>query len=623
MNEWLTELGILDIIATTTPNGASDVKPAFLQPLQGKAQVFLTGDNDLAGLGYIRKCGTLLLEHVPDLRCLIVPDEVKDWTEWKQRSGTAEEFRRLLNAAPLWTPETQADAQPMRPELHADIGDLDVSTRRAWEAIHIGNTPPRLFLHGSMPVRIECDEDGHSLRLVPLTPDRLRHHVAILAHWTTLKSVPFTKKADWVRTECRPPMDVINNMLAAPIIPLPVLSRIVEVPVFAASGALVQHPGYDEGARLFYQPYSPAMTKMSLPAEPTMEDVSRAKAQIDDLLGDFPFVSAADRTHAVALAVLPFVRDVIDGPTPLHMAEAASAGTGKTLLVETLLTPSVGRQLGIIAEARDDDEWRKRFTARFRDGCPVTVIDNLSRPLDSGTVSAALTATRWEDRVLGKSETIVLPVRTIFVCTANNPVLSMEIARRSIRIRLDPQMDRPWLRNGFRHPDLRTFVEHERPAIIAALVTLVLAWIQAGRPKPAARPLGSFEAWSTIVGGIVEFAGYQDFLGNVVEFYEAADSDGTLWRLFVSSWWDAYQGRTVSVKDLFDIATSIDGFSLGRGTSERGQKTVLGQSIKKHRDQIVGRFRVQEAGTYGSGTQWRLQPVEVPAPDPVESMTLT
>jgi hypothetical protein len=420
-------------------------------------------------------------------------------------------------------------------------------------------------------------------------------------------------------------MDVIVNMLASPAIPLPVLCRIVEVPVFSARGLLVQRPGYDAEAQLYYQPYSSAMTALSVPATPTASDIAHAKARLDDVLADFPFVSDADQAHAVGLAVVPFVRDLIDGPTPLQMVEAASPGSGKNLLVDSLLSPSVGRRVGMIAEARDDDEWRKRLTARFREAHTVTVLDNLSHPLDSGVVASALTSTRWEDRVLGKTETLALPVHTIWVATANNPILSMEIARRAVRIRLDPKMDRPWLREGFRHADLRAFVERERPALIRAVLILVQAWINAGRPAPQAKPLGSFEAWSALVGGIVEFAGYPHFLGNALEFYDASDSDGVLWRVFVTAWWDLYQGRTVSVTDLYELAKGLDGFNLGRGSSERGQKTVLGQSLKKHRDQVIGCFRIQDAGTYANGAQWKLQSVaaSIQESDPVEHITLT
>ena len=603
---------------------ASNLTPVAEQLRQQcpTATIVVCGDNDLRGAG--QRAAREAAEAVSGVVVVVVlPEEQgQDFNDVHVQRGL-DAVKVAIEAALLAAQPRDANAehaQDNRPELDCDIGDLDEITSRAWDAIRLNNLPPQLFLYGSVASRIELDEDGRSLRIVELTPDRLRHHAAQLARWTRTKKLQ--------RVECRPPMDVIKNMLAAQQIPLPILSRIVEVPVFSDRGNLVQRPGYDVEARLYYQPYSLSITPVTIPTEPTADEVATAKARLDDLIRDFPLVSAADCTHTIALAIVPFVRDLIDGPVPLHVTEAPCPGSGKNLLVEVALHPSVGTRIGAIAEARDDDEWRKRLTARLRESCPITLIDNLSRPLDSGTVSAVLTARRWEDRLLGKNETIAVPVRTIFVCTANNPMLSMEIARRSIRIRLDPKMDRPWLRNGFRHPDLRTFVEHERPALIVALLTLVQAWMKAGRPKPAAKPLGSFESWSHIVGGIVEFAGYKNFLGNALEFYEAADSEGAIWRLFVIAWWNTYQGQTVSAKDLFAIAIKIDGFYLGRGPSEQGQRTVLGQSLEKHRDQTVGCFRIQAAGTYANGAQWRLQQITTPAPElqsveDVENITLT
>jgi putative DNA primase/helicase len=60
-----------------------------------------------------------------------------------------------------------------------------------------------------------------------------------------------------------------------------------------------------------------------VPNEPSEADLVRARALIlDDLLCDFPFVSDANRAHAVARFLLPFVRELISGPTPLHLIEA-------------------------------------------------------------------------------------------------------------------------------------------------------------------------------------------------------------------------------------------------------------------------------------------------------------
>jgi len=55
------------------------------------------------------------------------------------------------------------------------------------------------------------------------------------------------------------------------------------------------------------------------PDEPTAEDITAARALlIDDLLVDFPFVDDSDRAHAIAAIILPFIRRMIDGPTPMH-----------------------------------------------------------------------------------------------------------------------------------------------------------------------------------------------------------------------------------------------------------------------------------------------------------------
>jgi hypothetical protein len=106
VNTWLAELNLADhFAATTTAHGASDVKPAYLAPLIDKTTVVLSGDNDPAGHGYVKRCGALLHGHVHDLRHIQVSEDVNDWTEWKERGATAADFERLLDAAPVWTPE--------------------------------------------------------------------------------------------------------------------------------------------------------------------------------------------------------------------------------------------------------------------------------------------------------------------------------------------------------------------------------------------------------------------------------------------------------------------------------------------------------------------------------------
>ena len=82
-----------------------------------------------------------------------------------------------------------------------------------------------------------------------------------------------------------------------------------------------------------------------------------------ELLGDFPFVGNAEEAHASALTLQPFVRELIQGPTPLYLLEKPTAGTGASLLVSATTMIATGRHPTMLTEGKDEDEWRKRITA--------------------------------------------------------------------------------------------------------------------------------------------------------------------------------------------------------------------------------------------------------------------
>jgi putative DNA primase/helicase len=259
------------------------------------------------------------------------------------------------------------------------------------------------------------------------------------------------------------------------------------------------------------------------------------------LLGQFPFTGGPELAHAVALLLLPFARELIDGPTPLHLIEKPSPGTGGSLLADVLTFPALGRPAGVMTEARSEEEWRKRITAQLRTGASVVLIDNLRECLDSAAVSAAITAPVWEDRLLGVSTILRLTVRCAWVATGNNPQLSNEMTRRAVRIRLDAKVDRPWLRTGWRHPDLRRWAAEHRADLVWAALVLIRAWAAAGRPR-GPKALGMFDAWSAVLGGILTVAEIPGFLGNLAEFYGASDLEGATW----GRWWPAGGGGSAT-----------------------------------------------------------------------------
>ena len=215
-------------------------------------------------------------------------------------------------------------------------------------------------------------------------------------------------------------------------------------PSYAADGTLVVENGYSAEGQVFVD--------LGALVVPELPSVAKAKAVLFDILQDFPFTDEASLAHAIALMVLPLVRLMIDGPTPLHMIDAPTAGTGKGLLVDVILEAMSGGSISRFAPVTDDQEMRKRITAVLLAGRQFVLMDNLAGRIDSPSLAAALTAPVWEDRILGHSRVASIPNTQVWVATANNPSLSAELARRCVHVRLDAGEERPWERTDFRLP---------------------------------------------------------------------------------------------------------------------------------------------------------------------------
>jgi hypothetical protein len=184
------------------------------------------------------------------------------------------------------------------------------------------------------------------------------------------------------------------------------------------------------------------------------------------------------------------------------------------------------------------------------------------------------------------------------------------MARRLVRIRLDPHTDRPWQRSDFRHPDLMSWVRANRARLVAACLTLCQAWIAAGRPR-GGRSIGSFENWAHVLGGVLEVAGIPGFLGNLEEMMESSDSEGAAWNAFIGAWWDRFGTAEVTAAEVYDIALFCDPPPPMSGANEQARKTSFGMSIGRMRDRVFRlgdlRVRLVKAGTYRRATKWQLK----------------
>jgi hypothetical protein len=354
------------------------------------------------------------------------------------------ELRGLADAA---TTEIQQakEAQRTRPIIRVDHRFLREIAEEAWQTLESANDPPLVFQRGHLIVDIINDDKGLPL-LRTLDRTAFKGILDRVADFVTLDE-------DGVKP-ARPPADVVADMMASKELPLPLLQGIIRAPILSPSGILATNPGYQPETQCYL--LCQGLLIPGVPLSPDNDDLASARSLLlDELLVDFCFVSDADLAHAVAVLLLPFVRLMIDGPTPLYLVESPTPGSGKGLLVDVLAMPAAGQAPSVMTEGRDEDEWRKRITAKLLQGAQFILIDNIRSRLDSAALSAALTSETWEDRILGQSRTAALPVTCVWLATANNPGLSLEVARRTVSILLDSGVEKPWQRQGFKHLKLR------------------------------------------------------------------------------------------------------------------------------------------------------------------------
>lgn len=492
------------------------------------------------------------------------------WGRQVEEALKASDYEKLMSLQGRMS--RKAGGVEGQPRIQINDRDAHSVTEDCWEVFERQPTPT-LFQQGGRLVRLAETEHGRVIRLVPAVTLR-----AMLNKEACFVRV-FDRKEGRVEEHAGPcPTWVSEGMEALPRTDLCALESVVTAPFFSPERDLVVEPGYHRESRCWLEDHGCVVADIPL------ED---AKAILEDWLVDFKFEQGFDRTNAIALALLPFVRQMIQGPTPGHLIEASTPGSGKGLLAKILLLPSLGKPPHATPFAEAEEERRKNLMAALIEGRPVTLIDNLKGKVDSAVLEGMLTSDMWQDRLLGVTGTAYAPNKTTWVFTGNNADLSLDMARRCLRIRLDQGVERPYeQKRQFAHPDIEDWTKEHRGKIISALVCLVRHWIEQGMPRPE-KLLGSFESWSRVVGGILVAAGYEGWLDGRDSLIQNADRQGDQLKHFVELWMQEYGKAKAYTVDLVKIAVDNGLLSgtVGDG-GPRSQQTRLGSFLGKARGRV-------------------------------------
>ena len=514
-----------------------------------------------------------------------------------------------------------------RPKLYTDMPP-EALWDQAWEAIQRKHAGKSLFRQDSRPVMIS-QRDGQAV-LVPV--DRATGRRLAAAAFDLLRVTD-----DSVTVVA--PVDKDIDVIFSPVYTdsLPPLHSVTRSPLVTGTGEIVTRSGYHAGAGV-YVDLDDSLAGISVPDEPSAQDVEEARALLEDILHDFPWVTPADRTRALGALLTPLARPML-ATAPMHVISAVRRSSGKGLLTDVFHLIATGETAAVQDLPGTETEMRKVIASKLFAGAATLFLDECSVGVDSKALSALLTAESYTDRILGESRMISVQNHLCVYAAGNNISVDGDLARRVVPILLDPKCSRPESRSGFRHPHLRQYVRDHRRELLAAALTLIRAWAVAGQPSPTvAGPFGSFEGWYYVVGGVLEHVGYTDLtvdLEELRERYNASEQENAehlawLYGAMCSDF-RAYDAEC-AIKESTDYVplhewlASLDEATarrLGRVYSRLQGAWIGGYCLEsagvKHHTKL---FRVVREENQGNGPDGGGTPTPPPAPTPTAPTTL-
>ena len=407
-------------------------------------------------------------------------------------------------------------AQPQRRQARTDdalpeiwLGpDLEEVECQAIDALVDGDAA--LFMRGGRLAQVLRDGEGH-VKIGLVDAYNLRTRLSRVANW-------MMRGSDGEPRRVPPPQGVSRGLISRGRWPeVRVIDGVTRAPVLRPDGTVLQTPGYDERTRVLYDPAQPFPP---VPERPTLQDAQASCEALLELVADFPFLNGPARMGYVAAALTPLARHAFEGPAPWFLFTANVRGTGKSLLAAVAAVISTGQVPAAFAAPRSDEEMRKRITSIAIAGQQLVLIDNIPGAVGWPSFDAVLTSARHGDRVLGASEHVDLPMRTVWFGTVNNPTFKADTSRRVLPVPLDSPIATPERRTGFRRTNLLEHVLDHRRALTAHALTILRAYCVAGRPRQQLAPWGSYEGWSALVRGAIVWMGYPDPHDNVAELQD-------------------------------------------------------------------------------------------------------
>jgi putative DNA primase/helicase len=420
-----------------------------------------------------------------------------------------------------------------------------------------------------------------------------------------------------------PPRWIAEALRARGEFRFPVLMGVISAPTLRADGSLLERPGYDAKSGLLYDPAGVEFP--AIPDRQTRDEAMEALQTLRGLVATFPFVGVSESVFLAGMFTALVRRSL--PAAPLFGFGAPAPGTGKSKLVDVISNVAEGHEAAVLGQGPTDEEFEKRLGAALLGGDSFIAIDNCTRPLGDELLCRMLTQPKVKTRVLGQSKTPEMTSNAFTCATGNGLTFSGDMTRRSLLCSIDAEVENPETRVFDFDPVKRA--AERRPEYVVAALTILRAFIVAGRPGVADLPvMGGFEDWTALVRGSLVWIGMDDPFDSVAGIFDADPIKNEL--LSVVEQWilvfghdhfsvaeaikkasekiDDNSGNSSERKnpELFDALYSVAG--------DRGQISAkrLGKWFAGTKDKVINSKRFELWGVSAGTRRWILSPVDRP-----------
>jgi hypothetical protein len=272
---------------------------------------------------------------------------------------------------------------------------------------------------------------------------------------------------------------------------------------------------------------------------------------------EFPFEANADALVPAAIVMTALAMGALEGANyPCFLLDANVQGTGKTLLADACSWILTGREVPKQTFPADDkNELEKILGAAARAATPMLMLDNINGTFGGDAIEQRATCRgRSQFRLLGQSKNENLPWRTVILASGNNVRTTVDMRRRVIRCRLLAKEENPEER-PIKRTDLRGWIIANRPRLVVAALTVLRAYVVAGRPKQEIGNMGNFEEWCGLVAAALKWTSGVDVLDARMPSAAAVDPTTEAYAAFLASF---EEGRIPLVKPRWMIGEAYE-----------------------------------------------------------------